>query len=127
VKVYHSILQVRIAVLLEHFLKNGSALSECAISTGKGTKVADVAWASSDLLSTIRTESEASIAPQICVEIISASNTQKEMAEKRQLYFQAGAQEVWMCDDKGTMSFFNAEHPLVHSILVPEFPEKIEV
>ncbi|MBT9096879.1 Uma2 family endonuclease [Methylovulum psychrotolerans] len=127
VKVYHSLLQVRIAVLLERLLQKGAALSECAISTSKGTKVADVAWASSEVLRIIKTEAEASVAPEICVEIISASNTAREMAEKRQLYFEAGAQEVWMCDEKGAMSFFNADYPLLHSVLVPQFPEKIDV
>ena len=94
VKLYHSALQIRIAVVLEHLLKGGLALSECAIKTSKGTKVADVAWVSSALWAKIKGEAEASIAPEICVEIISASNTKKEMAEKRQLYFKAGAKEA---------------------------------
>lgn len=75
----------------------------------------------------IKNEADASIAPEICVEVISSSNTQKEMIEKRQLYFAAGAKEVWMCNENGELSFFNAEQPLPRSLLVPEFPEKVEV
>ena len=90
VKLYHSALQIRVAVILERLLKNGIALSECAIKTNKGTKVADVAWVSSAIWAKIKAETEASIAPEICVEVISASNTKTEMAEKRQLYFEAG-------------------------------------
>jgi Uma2 family endonuclease len=127
VKIYHSILQGEIEFLLRTFLKEGKALPECAIKTSKGTKVADVAWASLDLLSKIKNEVEASIAPEICVEIISSSNTKKEMVEKRQLYFEAGAKEVWLCNENGLFSFFNAEQELSHSILAPEFPQKIEV
>ena len=127
VKIYHSILQGEIEFLLRSLLKNGKTLPECAIKTRKGTKVADVAWASLDVLSRIKDESEASIAPEICVEVISSSNTKKEMAEKRQLYFEAGAIEVWMCNENGDMSFFNAQQPLIRSVLVPEFPEKIEL
>lgn len=127
VKLYHSLLQGEIEFLLRCLLKDGKALPECAIKTSKGTKVADVAWASSALLQIIKTQTEASIAPEICVEIISDSNTQKEMAEKRQLYFEAGAKEVWICDEQGIMSFYNASHPLVHSEWVPGFPLKIDV
>jgi len=36
-------------------------------------------------------------------------------------------QEVWMCNESGVVSFFNAEQPLTRSVLVPEFPEKISV
>ena len=89
VKIYHSILQGEIEFILRSLLKEGKTLPECAIKTSKGTKVADVAWVSSGLLAKIKGEIEASIAPEICVEIISTSNTKKEMAEKRQLYFEA--------------------------------------
>ncbi len=127
VKIYHSILQGEIEFILRSLLKEGKTLPECAIKTSKGTKVADVAWVSLDLLSKIKGETEASTAPEICVEIISTSNTKKEMAEKRQLYFEAGAKEVWLCNENGELSFFNAEQKLIHSILVPKFPEKIEM
>ena len=112
VKLYHSAFQVKIALLLERLLENGIALSECAIKTEKGTKVADVAWASTDLWKQIKTEAEAPISPEICVEIISAGNTQKEMQEKRALYFESGAKEVWLCDENGDMSFFNTQQQL---------------
>lgn len=127
VKLYHSALQVRIAVILEQSLKNGIALSECAIKTAKGTKVADVAWVSSARWAKIKTETEASIAPEICVEIISGANTQKEMQEKSGLYFAAGAQEVWLCNENGELRFYNAEQALAQSLLAPDFPAKIDV
>lgn len=127
VKLYHSFLQVRIATILERLISNGVALSECAIKTSKGTKVADVAWVSSSIWAKIKNEVEASVAPEICVEIISAGNTKKEMIEKRQLYFEAGAKEVWLCNENGLLSFFNAEQELTHSLLVPEFPEKVDI
>jgi len=127
VKINHSILQGEIEFLLRSLLKGGKTLPGCAIKTGKGTKVADVAWASFDLLAKIKGQVEASIAPEICVEIISVGNTRKEMSEKRQLYFAAGAKEVWMCNENGELSFFDAEQQLPCSLLAPEFPEKVEV
>lgn len=127
VKLYHSALQGEIEFILRSLLKGGKTLPECAIKTSKGTKVADVAWVSSPIWAKIKSEAEASIAPEICVEVISTSNTQKEMAEKRQLYFEAGAIEVWMCNENGVVSFFNAEQQLTRSALVPEFPEQVTV
>jgi Uma2 family endonuclease len=127
VKLYHSALQVRIAVVLEQLLKNGIALSECAIKTAKGTKVADVAWVSSPRWANIKAETEASIAPEICVEITSDANTQKEMREKSRLYFEAGAKEVWLCNEHGELRFFDTERALAQSALAPDFPAKIDV
>lgn len=126
VKLYHSALQGEIEFLLRSMLKDGKTLPECAIKTSKGTKVADVAWASNETWATIKGGAEASIAPEICIEVLSGSNTQKEMTDKRQLYFEAGAKEVWMCDEQGDMSFFNAQHPLIHSECVPDFPLHID-
>ncbi|GAB6140707.1 Uma2 family endonuclease [Methylosoma difficile] len=126
VNLCHSALQGEMEFLLRSLLQNGKNLSECAIKTSKGIKVADVAWASSTVWAIIKSQTEASVAPEICVEIISSSNTQKEMADKRQLYFEAGAKEVWMCDEQGGMSFFNAQHPLIHSECVPDFPLHID-
>jgi Uma2 family endonuclease len=127
VKLYHSALQGEIEFLLRCLLKKGKTLPECAIKTSKGTKVADVAWVSSAIWAKIKTESEASIAPEICIEVISTGNSKKEMIEKRQLYIEAGAKEVWLCNEDGVMRFFNAEQELTHSLLVPEFPEQVNI
>ncbi|MEE9344952.1 MAG: Uma2 family endonuclease [Methylococcales bacterium] len=126
-KRYHSALQIRIAIIFEQLLENGLALSKCAIKTNKGTKVADVAWVSSTVWEKIKDNAEASISPQICVEIVSTSNTQQEMSEKSQLYFETGAKEAWLCNEQGQLSFFNSEHTLIHSELAPQFPAKIDV
>jgi len=78
VKVYHSLFQGKITGLLYSNLTDGDVLVECAISTKKGAKVADVAWASRERLKVIRNEVECSIAPEICIEIVSSANTKKE-------------------------------------------------
>jgi Uma2 family endonuclease len=127
VKFDHSLLQSEIMFLLRTLLKGGKPVPECAIKTRKGTKAADVAWFSSEQLIKARGKTELEFAPEICIEVLSESNTQKEMAEKRELYFEVGAKEVWLCSENGDMRFFNAEHELIHSELVPDFPLKIEV
>ena len=106
VKVYYSLFQGKIRGLLYSNLTGGDVLVECAISAKKGTKVADVAWASKERLKVIRNEVECSIAPEICIEIMSSANTKKEMINKRKLYFTNGATEVWVCDENGTFEFF---------------------
>ena len=126
VKVSHSAFQGEIAFILRSLLKTGRTLPECAIKTSKGTKVADVAWASLELFQIIKDQTECSVAPEICVEVISASNSQLEIDEKKSLYFEAGAKEFWTCNDRGMLNFFNPEGRLNTSILVPNFPFKIE-
>ena len=67
-------------------------------------------------------------APEICVEILSPSNTPSEMREKRKLYFEAGAGEVWICDASGKMNFYtsaSASDPSASSGLCPTFPDHI--
>ena len=65
VKVYHSAYQGEIGFLLRSLRNDGKVLAECAISTAKGTKVADVAWASEERFQQIKDETECSIAPEI--------------------------------------------------------------
>jgi Uma2 family endonuclease len=46
-------------------------------------------------------------APEICVQIMSPSNTWEEMRHKTLLYLAAGAREVWVCDESGALHFFD--------------------
>lgn len=54
VKVYHSDFQGEIEFLLRSLLKKGKSVQECTIITRKGTKVADVAWFSSERWDTVK-------------------------------------------------------------------------
>src|SRR5438128_4453860 len=83
-----SIYQGQISSLMQVMRPEGVAMVECAVRTRKGTKVADAAWASMDVINKIKDETDASIAPEVCVEVVSMSNTRKEMSEKRELYFE---------------------------------------
>ncbi len=126
-KVYHSIFQGEIANLLRIFLNTGRAFPECAIYTDSGTKVADVVWVSDERLETIKNEIECSIAPEICIEITSTSNTKNEMDRKKDLYFDRGAKEFWLCDEQGNLKFFIPGKEIENSVIVPEFPKKIKL
>lgn len=126
VKVAHSAFQSEISFILRSLAKDGRALSECAIATSRGTRVADVAWASLPVFKKIQPETECSIAPEICIEVVSSSNSDEEMDEKKALYFESGAKEFWLCDKHGQMSFFNQKNGrLNESELMPDFPKQI--
>ena len=51
-----------------------------------------------------------------------------EMREKKDLYFEAGAEEVWFCHRDGRMEFFLRAAPETPtlSVLCPAFPARIE-
>lgn len=125
VKVYHSLFQGKITGLLYSHIEDGEVLVECAVRTRKGTKVADVAWASSQRLELIQDEAECSVAPEICIEVMSSANTEEEMLDKRKLYCEKGAEEFWICGQKGQFRFFSPDTELPRSLLLPEFPVTI--
>lgn len=125
---YHTSYQATIYDLLRDRLSvHGRCFQELAVETSKGVKVPDVAWISDRRLSTLPDDPCAlPIAPEICVEVYSSSNTGVEMATKGALYFEKGAEEVWTCDRKGRMRFFTKDGELESSRLVPDFPHRVD-
>src|SRR5205823_159597 len=115
----------RIARLLEKHLPKGEVVVECAVSTSDGTKEADVAWLSPERWAEVAEDSSCKIAPEICAEVLSPSNTAKEMLYKKDLYLAAGAMEYWLCDKAGHLRFFNVTGELPKSKLVPKFPRQL--
>jgi Uma2 family endonuclease len=125
----HGDFQFEIGFRLRQCLSGGRVSTECPISTADGVRVADVAWASS-----ARVQDSGKLivhprAPEICVEVISPDNSAREMREKTELYFDAGALEVWHCSQTGEMTFFavGEPSPLRASQLCPDFPAKVEL
>ena len=119
---YHGSNANRIARLLEKLLPAGEVIVECAVETADGVKEADTAWLSDALWDKVKDRPTSSPAPEICVEVISKSNTFEEMMNKRQLYIGAGAKEYWLCDKQGNMRFFDGVKELDASVLCPDFP-----
>jgi Uma2 family endonuclease len=64
------------------------------------------------------------LAPEICVEVMSENNDWDEMHSKRALYLEAGAEEMWVVTEDGEVRFFGAEE-MEESDLVPGFPEQV--
>ena len=59
--------------------------------------------------------------------MLSPTNTGEEIDEKRQLYLDAGAQEVWTCDAEGRVQFYDADGRLKTFRLAPGFPARVEI
>ena len=125
----HGSYQVRVAALLDALLTAGRVLTECPISTADGVRAADVAWASPDRMRELGERPCFPHAPEICVEVVSPSNTQAELREKTALYFDAGAEEVWLCAIDGAMRYYipGALEPLPASKICPDFPARVEL
>ena len=80
------------------------------MSTADGVKAIDVAWLAANRPEIAEDPQVLTCAPEICVEIFSPSNSLSEINEKRTLYFDAGAAEVWVCAVDGSISFFVSPH-----------------
>lgn len=122
----HGRFQVELASLLKELAPGGTVVSECSVSTCRGVKVPDVIWHSDHFFAQHGVQTPLPAAPEICVEIVSPSNSIPELDEKRQLYFEAGAKEVWVCRDNGRMEFYAPAGQLPKSSLVPNFPDQID-
>lgn len=120
---WHGALQVRISSQLLGL--GGEVITECSIETSDSTKVADVAWLSPEFVEEFGMTTPYLKAPEICVEILFPSNSEEEMVEKRALYFEAGAREVWECDQDGVMTFYRNLEMIEQSELAPEFPKRM--
>jgi Uma2 family endonuclease len=119
---WHGLYQGAIQDLIREHIQGGNVAQECPIQTSDGVKVADVAWLSPPFLKAHLSEDVFSSAPEICIEIVSPSNTALEIKTKRLLYIATGASEVWTCDLKGNMRFFDESGELEASRLAPGFP-----
>jgi len=121
----HGHFRLEIGAEIRSLMPSGKVIVECSVNTGEGTKVADVAWGSADFFKKYGMQTPLDVAPEVCVEIISPSNTPEEMDLKAGLYFEAGALEVWFCDASGTMKFRRGLKWLSKSGLFPDFPSEV--
>jgi hypothetical protein len=108
---------------LNELLPDGQALPETPVLTADGVKVPDVTWISARYSRELEARKPLVLerAPEICVEVLSPTNSSAEMNEKRALYFEAGAHEVWICGLDGKMEFYTPDL----SRLCPLFPGQL--
>ncbi|MBI5652715.1 MAG: Uma2 family endonuclease [Chloroflexi bacterium] len=117
----HGMLQVAVAVALSKKKKNGRVINGCSIQTSDGVKVADVCWASDAFIAEHGDTTPYARAPELCVEIISPSNSRAAINFKIELYLARGAQKVWTVDERGNLKIFTHTGAIKSSRLAPRF------
>jgi Uma2 family endonuclease len=116
----------KIIKLLNELLRDGLTFADTPVLTADGIKVPDATWISAAHAQELETQTPLVLerAPEICVEVLSPSNSRPEMNEKRTLYFAAGALEVWLCGRDGKMEFYTPDLSAA-SRLCPLFPGQL--
>ena len=114
-------IQSRVGFSIENRRKDGEIINRCSVNTSDGVKVADVAWASDAFISEFGDKTPYDKAPEICVEIVSPSNSSEELRQKIDLYLAKGAVEVWIVTEDGEMKVYNNRGEANRSALVKKF------
>lgn len=100
----HGRVQARLVQVLARLFGAGEIVTECSISTPAGVKVADVAWLSPEFAERHGDATPYPAAPDLCVEILSPSNSAPDMVAKARLYLGCGAREVWLVSEDGALA-----------------------
>lgn len=120
---WHGRRQTRVIQYLTRKLVSGEIITEPAVQTAIGVRVPDVGWGSAQFIKTQGNTTPLSIAPELCVEVLSDSNSDAEMSAKRAAYFAAGAQEVWLVKDDESIVVYTAAGLQSSSMIVSEVPK----
>lgn len=104
----HSRLQGLVLAQLSRQLIGGAVLPGCSVLTSIGIRCPDVAWASPEFMTAYGEITPYTRAPEICVEVLSPSDTEAESVEKTRAYLAAGAHEVWIVAEAGDIRYFGA-------------------
>ncbi len=125
----HGSYQSAIAIQLDRLMTGGRVITECPVSTSERVKGCDVAWISRERFAPMAEAVCLTTAPEICVEVLSPRNSKGEIAEKVRLYFEAGAEEVWICDRSGRITFHPGapDKSSERSRLWLDFPGRIDL
>lgn len=121
----HSKYQRALQKCLDEYAPEGEVYPEYALATSEGVKVADLVWVSPEREAKMdETGDPTSLAPEICIEVLSTSNTNEDIREKRELYREIGAGEIWVIGENGKIRFFSDEE-IDRSKLAPECPNHV--
>ena len=112
---YHGLVQARLTKTLSA-LPGGEVAVETPIATATGVFAADITWASDAFIQAHGREIALPQAPELCVEVVSPSDSRRELTEKRDAYLASGAQEVWIVYPQSKRcEFFGRQGPIEQS------------
>jgi len=117
---WHAAVQASLAHLLATALPEGVVYTECSALTDAGVRVPDVAWGSAEFAKDQGANTPFGRAPEICVEILSPSNSPTEIGMKVKAYLAAGAREVWLASAREGVSFIGPDGRKERSAFVAE-------
>jgi len=103
---HHGRIQSRIAAAILNQFPHGEVITECSIQTSEGVKVADIAWLSEKFIKKFNYLTPYPNAPELCIEIVSPSNSKSEIQNKIELYLAKGASEVWIVSDLDNVQIY---------------------
>ena len=108
---YHGAVQFRLGQKLA--VLGGRVFVEASVLSTTGVLVADLAWASAEFMRLHKFETPFPRAPELCIEVVSPSNSVKELSDKRAAYLAAGASEVWIVYPQSRRcEFFSSQGPV---------------
>lgn len=113
----HASLQTLLASELRRLKPEGVTLTQCAVQTELGVRVPDVAWASSDFVLANGLGTPLPGAPDLCIEMLSHLNQRAHILDKVTAYLTAGAREVWLVHENGSLEILSAHGARTRSSL----------
>jgi Uma2 family endonuclease len=122
----HSKRVEKITAAIRAVLPEWNIWPEVGLHTSDGIKAPDLSVARPDFEERIDHRGFLLHAPDLCVEVMSPSNSWEEMRHKTLLYLAAGAREVWICDEAEGLHFFDGAGQRSASPLVAQMPTKID-
>jgi len=87
----------------------GEAVTEVSVLTDRGIRVPDVVWMRSERWGECQGQTPLHAVPDVCVEVLSPSNTREEITMKVGAYLRGGAREVIVIGLKGEVEFFGPD------------------
>ena len=118
----HAFLQAFVSHELRLQRPDGTTFTECPVETEIGVRVPDVVWASPEFMRSHGAESEFRAGPDLCVEVLSPTNTRAEIGEKVAAYLAAGAREVWVVGEDGVPEIHTSDGRMAASRLGFDLP-----
>lgn len=102
----------RVASAIAWALRNqlgGEAVTDVSVLTDRGIRVPDVVWMPAERWAACRAQSPLEVVPDVCVEVLSPSNTRQEIEMKIGAYLRGGAREAIVVGLKGEIEFFGSQ------------------
>jgi Uma2 family endonuclease len=87
----------------------GEAVTEVSVLTDRGVRVPDVVWMTSMRWRECKGQTPLQVVPDVCVEVLSPSNTREEITMKVGAYLRGGAREVIVVGLKGEVELFGPD------------------